>query len=65
MAETATWSWEARDVGGRLVRGTLAAASASEVAARLRSEGRVVLGIERAIGVLLIVIAVGLLARII
>jgi len=50
MAETATWSWEARDVGGRLVRGTLAAASASEVAARLRSEGRVVLGIERAIG---------------
>jgi type IV pilus assembly protein PilC len=50
MAETATWSWEARDVGGRLVRGTLAAASASEVAARLRAEGRVVLGIERAIG---------------
>jgi type II secretory pathway component PulF len=33
-----------------MVRGTLAAASAAEVASRLRSEGRVVLGIQRAIG---------------
>lgn len=49
MTETATWSWEARDGGGRLVRGTLAAASAAEVASRLRSEGRIVLGIERAL----------------
>lgn len=49
MTETATWSWEARDAGGRLVRGTLAAANAAEVAARLRGEGRTVLGIERAV----------------
>lgn len=49
MTETATWSWEARDAGGRLVRGTIAAASAAEVAVRLRGEGRVVLGIERAV----------------
>lgn len=49
MAETATWTWEARDVGGRLVRGTLAAASAAEVVERLRQEDRVVLGVRPAV----------------
>lgn len=49
MEEQSTWSWEARDASGTLQRGTLAAACAADVAARLRGEGRVVLGIERAV----------------
>ncbi|MDG2021294.1 MAG: type II secretion system F family protein [Phycisphaerales bacterium] len=48
MNETATWSWQARDATGRLLRGTQAAADAAEVASRLRSEGRIVLSIDRA-----------------
>jgi type IV pilus assembly protein PilC len=47
MNETATWSWQARDATGRLVRGTQAATNAAEVASRLRSEGRIVLSIDR------------------
>ncbi len=50
MSETATWSWQARDAAGRLLRGTQTASDASEVAARLRSEGRVVLAIDRTLG---------------
>ena len=49
MQEQSTWSWEARDSSGVLHRGTIAAATAADVAARLRNEGRVVLGIEPAI----------------
>ncbi len=49
MEEQTTWSWEARDASGTLHRGTVAAACAADVAARLRSEGRVVLGVEPAI----------------
>ena len=48
MNETATWSWQARDATGRLLRGTQAATDAAEVASRLRSEGRIVLSIDRA-----------------
>ncbi len=48
MNETATWSWQARDATGRLLRGTQAAADAAEVASRLRAEGRIVLSIDRA-----------------
>ena len=47
MTELATWSWRARDRGGNLLSGALAAATAQEVAARLRSEGKVVLGVQR------------------
>ena len=50
MSETATWSWQARDATGRLLRGTQTASDAAEVASRLRSEGRVVLAIDRTIG---------------
>ena len=50
MSETATWSWQARDATGRLVRGTQTASDAAEVASRLRAEGRVVLAIDRTIG---------------
>ncbi len=49
MQEQTTWSWQARDASGTLHRGTIAAACAADVASRLRGEGRVVLGIERAI----------------
>ncbi|MCH2141274.1 MAG: type II secretion system F family protein, partial [Phycisphaerales bacterium] len=44
--EVATWSWRARDTSGNLLSGATAAASAQEVAARLRKEGKVVLGVK-------------------
>ena len=47
MAELATWSWRARDTAGNLLSGVLTAPSAQEVASRLRSEGKVVLGVKR------------------
>ena len=47
MSELATWSWRARDRGGNLLSGALAAGTAQEVAARLRAEGKVVLGVQR------------------
>lgn len=46
MTEVATWSWKARDPSGNLLSGATAAASAQEVASRLRSEGKVVLGVQ-------------------
>ena len=49
MSETANWAWQARDHDGELRRGTLAASSASEVAARLRSEGRTVIAVDRSV----------------
>ena len=47
MSEVATWSWRARDAGGNLLSGVLTAPSAQEVASRLRSEGKVVIGVSR------------------
>ncbi|MCH2160715.1 MAG: type II secretion system F family protein [Phycisphaerales bacterium] len=47
MAELATWSWRARDASGNLLSGVLTAPTAQEVASRLRSEGKVVLGVQR------------------
>lgn len=46
MAEVATWSWKARDASGNLHSGATAAATAQEVASRLRSEGKIVLGVQ-------------------
>ena len=51
MSETANWAWQARDGDGELRRGTLAAASAADVASRLRSEGRTVIAIDRSVSV--------------
>ena len=49
MTETANWAWQARDGDGELRRGTLAAENAAEVASRLRSEGRIVISIDRSV----------------
>ena len=49
MTETANWAWQARDGDGELRRGTIAAESAAEVASRLRSEGRIVIAIDRSV----------------
>ena len=49
MSETANWTWQARDGDGELRHGTLAAASAAEVASRLRSEGRIVIALDRSV----------------
>lgn len=47
MTELATWFWKARDESGALLSGATPGASAMEVAARLRSEGKIVLGIDQ------------------
>lgn len=50
MTELATWFWKARDESGALRSGATPGVSAMEVAARLRAEGKVVLGIDRSAG---------------
>lgn len=47
MSELATWFWKARDESGALLSGATPGASAMEVASRLRSEGKIVLGIDQ------------------
>lgn len=46
MAAQSTFAYKARDAAGLIVRGSLSAASAAEVASRLRSEGKFVLSVE-------------------
>lgn len=46
MTASCSYAWKARDNSGKIVRGTMNAASAQEVGARLRAEGKFVFSVE-------------------